>query len=217
MLHHANRIEAVILLLLVLSLATGCGPALNAHCTVETKAGACLTLISIEPYSGVDGIFSTNVDAWQGSCEVPDPANPGQTKLEAEPFTDHMATLTITNAPPSELQGTPEMAPAVTLDEYHVVFETNECARDVVCPELDPMDFEPGPSVSILAGTTAQITLPFVPLRKKFEYQLKSGIPGGYSSYSAIIEIRGRDDEGRIKLEGAAEFSIGDFDLCPQE
>ena len=51
----------------------------------------------------------------------------------------------------------------------------------------------------------------FVPIRKKVEYQDEFGLPGTVPSYTAQYVIHGHDIDGKVKLTGSIEFTIGNF------
>jgi len=202
---------------LCFALMVGCTLDPANRCSVTTEAGACLKLLGITAYSPVSEASSSNVDAWQGTCEV-------DGEVVAEPFTDHLATISIVNSPPDAYLQMPELSPIVTIDSYSVSFESNECVPDatinqppLTCPVISGMDL-PGPTVVLTADSPdpTPISVPLVPLRKKFEYQDRLGMPGAYSSYTALYVIRGHDAEGSFEIEGSTEFTIGNYDLCPQ-
>jgi hypothetical protein len=206
----------------VLAMLVGCGDPDAGRCSVESKSGACLTVVSLEGFDGASGLSTTNVDAFRDTCVVADPANPGETKVIAEPFTDHAVRITIDNAPPLDVAEL-AAAPAVTLDGWEVDYRLNDCSPDptvpsaiVACPALAPIVLEPGPSVTILGNTRATVTVPLVPLRKKLEYRDKLGLQGAVPSYTAEYVIHGKDADGKVQLKGSIEFTIGDFNNCPE-
>ena len=208
------------LLLATTSVFLGCAQAEPARCGVVSGLGACLSVVNVEAYYPAGGGLTSNVDAFRGECEVLDPVNEGATKWIPEPFTDHNAMITLRNDPPLEYIHTPAMAPVVTFNSYVAEFSVNECVGNAVCPIIAPTSAgdgsQPamGPTITLRGGETATITVPLVPLRKKFEYIDKGGREGEYPSYAASYRIEGFDDEGDVALSAAVQFSIGNFDNC---
>ncbi|MFC1610207.1 hypothetical protein ACFL6C_04565 [Myxococcota bacterium] len=190
-------------------------------CGFESEAGACLTVVTVAPYSSILDTQSANVDAFRGQCEVPDPVNDQEWMLEPEPFQDHLAVIAVSNEAPIDAVSKQD-APAVTLNQYAVEYVLNDCGvtgGDVptaaTCPSLDPIERHTAESTTIRAGEKIDITIPMVPLRKKFEYRERGGNPFAIPSYTAVLHLYGFDAEGEASLEGSTEFTIGDFDSCP--
>jgi hypothetical protein len=199
-----------------------------AHrCDLQTAAGACLSITKVAAYYPAGGGYTSNVDAEQGTCEIPDPTNAGSTKLVAEPFTDHNVVISVLNEPPPLNADRPELAPAVIFDTFSATYVLNECPAATECPPLDPMDGMSGPSFTIKGGEEVDVTFPLVPLRKKIEFADAVDLASGgapmrnYPSYSAQMFLRGHDaDAGpsagfTIEMQSAVEFTIGNYDNCP--
>jgi hypothetical protein len=72
-------------------------------------------------------------------------------------------------------------------------------------------------STVLPAGETITLRLPLAPLALKDEYLDEGGDPGAVPSYTAEYTLRGTNafDHG-VSVHGSTEFTIGDFNHCPQ-
>jgi hypothetical protein len=180
----------------------------EARCMLETPEGACLRVLGVEPSDSAFGPTS-NVDAFQGVCEVPQ--EDGSVRVVTEPFTDHSVSVRIENVPPIYMQAQPSNGPAVTFDRYELAYSINACPFQD-CPELSTIEIE-GPTITVPSGTVGNLDLPLVPVRTKREF-VDGGASGGPDSYTATITMHGRDLDGAVELQALVEFTMGSFSNC---
>jgi hypothetical protein len=198
-----------------------CGLDFEARCGDVSGNGACVTVMSVEPYYGVVLGATSNVDAFQDTCVVPDPAQPGQTMVIAEPFTDHAALVTLRNEPPPDYRHQPDLAPTVQFDRLHIAYTLNQCPEGAVCPAIEETDLLLNSTIAVAGGSTVTTTLPLMPLRYKQAYEGDGATPGAYPSYTAQYRFRGAESSHQdntrrsVTLYFNAEFTIGNFDYCP--
>ena len=180
----------------------------SGQCGGSNNSDACLQITQIAPVYLNQA--SSNVDVVRDICT---PAT-DTTAAVVEPFTDHSATITITN---SRLPGVGPAAPTtVTLQDFSISYTLNSCpATSVGCPPLDTLPAVPGQTVTIPSGTSVSITLPFVSLAKKLEYVNRGGSLNAYPSYTATYILAGTDTfNNAVSVRGSAQFTIGNFDYC---
>lgn len=192
------------LVLMAVSALTGCVN-LAERCGDATPSGACLSVVSVTPTT--NGELTANVDVVQGKCgkaSVPE----DQTD---EPFRDHDVAFTLRNEGPISVRDPASYGPAVVVEGFEVTFTLNSICDG--CPLLDPLRGL-GPTVTVLGGQEVKITLPLMPIRTKDEFLAKQGNANQFPSYSASYELRARDPEGELTIEGATTFSVGNFDYC---
>src|SRR5712692_9238253 len=176
----------------------------SGQCGGSNNSDACLQITQIRPVY-LDQTTS-NVDAVRDKCASGTSAPPTD-----EPFTDHSATVTILNAP---LPGVgPTGITSVTLQDFSISYTLNSCpTTSVGCPPLDTLRVVPGQTVTIAPRGSVDISLPFVPLAKKFEYINKGGDHAAVPSYTATYLIAGTDAfNNAVSVRGSAQFTIGDF------
>jgi hypothetical protein len=176
----------------------------SGQCGGASDADACVQINTIEPV--YLGQTTSNVDVLRDRCTS------GQTSTD-EPFTDHNATVTISNTP---LPGVgPTGSTSVTLQDFSIRYTLNACPAGATCPALDTLTVAPGLTVTIPPRNSVTITLPFVSLATKFEYASKGGSLLAYPSYSATYTITGTDAfHNSVSVRGSAQFTIGDFNNC---
>jgi len=189
----------------------------SGQCGGASDADTCVQINTIQPFTTIMGtmVSTSNVDAFQDICTLATPA-------VLEPFTDHSAMVTISNEPlPGVGPGVgPTAETNVTLQDFSIRYTLNACPAGATCPALDTLTVAPGLTVTIPPTNSVTITLPFVPLAKKFEYANKGGghLPNGtptYPSYTATYTITGTDlFHNSVSVRGSAPFTIGDFDHC---
>lgn len=186
------------------SLTTGC---LNVaeRCGEATPSGACLSVVSVVP--ATNNVQTANVDVVRGKCG--DPSEP--LKQTDEPFRDHDAIFTLRNVGPISVHDPATYAPAVVVNRFDVTFQLNTACNG--CPELDSLHGL-GPTVTVLGGEEVSFSLPMMPLRTKKEFLDKGGDPNQVPSYSAVYELHGSDPDADFTVEGAASFTVGNFDFC---
>ena len=185
----------------------------SGQCGGAPGSDSCVRIDKIEPVSV--GQTSSNVDVIRDICTPDNPATPTDETV-LEPFADHNAIVTISNTP---LPGVGPVAAdvSVTLQDFSISYSLNSCPASAIgCPPLDTLRFVPGQTVTIPPRSSVAITLPFVPLAKKLEYVSKQRALSGFPSYTAIYIISGTDAfNNSVSVQGAAQFTIGNFDLCP--
>src|SRR5262249_36790202 len=180
----------------------------SGQCGGASDANACVQIGTIAPI--YLGQATSNVDVIRDLCMS------GQTTSD-EPFTDHNAMVTISNSPlPGVGPGVgPTANTSVTLQDFSIRYTLNACPAGATCPVLDTLAMAPGQTVTIPAGGSATITLPFVSLAKKIEYVSKGGSLLAFPSYTATYTITGTDVfHNSVSVRGSAQFTIGDFDYC---
>jgi len=183
----------------------------SGQCGGASDANACVQIDTIQPV--YLGQTTSNVDALRDNC-----ATATSTTSTPEPFTDHNATITITNAPlPGVGPGVgPTAETTVTLQDFSIRYTLNACPAGATCPALDTLAAAPVSTVTIPARGSVTITLPFVPLAKKFEYAIVGSL-SAFPSYTATYTITGTDTfHNTVSVRGSAQFTIGDFDNCPR-
>ena len=173
----------------------------SSQCGGSNDSDACVRVVTVEP-TYLDQT-SSNVDVVQVTCPDNTP----------EPFTDHAATVTLSNAP---LPGVgPSADTSVTLRDFSVRYSLNACPPGATCPALDTLTVAPGQTVTIPPNSSATVTLPLVSLAKKFEYVSNAGSLSAYPSYTATYTITGTDSfHNSVSAQGSAQFTIGAFDNC---
>lgn len=212
----AGRIGLFALWILGLALGLlGCEGGLggSGQCGGASDSDACVRIDKIEPV--YLGQTVSTVDARRSICTPDNPTTPTDETV-LEPFGDHDAIVTISNAP---LPGVgPVAAVSITLQDFSITYSLNSCpATAIGCPPLDTLRAVPGQTVTIAPGSAAEITLPFVPLAKKFEYVSKGGDLVAFPSYTATYIIAGTDAfNNSVSVRGSAQFTIGAFDNCSQ-
>lgn len=193
--------------LLLLLLISACGEVGGSgQCGGAEDSGSCVRIESIIPsYLGAN---TSNVDAAQDACVDSTGAVTG-----IESFTDHGAAILVSN---SSLPGAPaNTTRIVTLRDYSVEYSINRCPAGSVCPALTLLTVAPGQTTVIPANGSVSFTLPFVPLATKDEYVRLGGSLGTFPSYTALYTITGTDAFNKsVSIQGAAEFTIGDFNNC---
>jgi len=194
--------------LLLLFLISACGSVGGSgQCGGAEDSGSCVRVESITPaYRGAN---TSNVDAVMDVCAVD--ATTGAQTLEA--FSDHSAAIQVSN---DSLPGAPSNTTRiVTLRDYSIEYSINRCPAGSVCPALTLLTVAPGQTTVIPANGSVTFTLPFVPLATKDEYVRLGGSLGTFPSYTALYTITGTDSFNKsISIQGAAEFTIGDFNNC---
>ncbi|GIX47657.1 MAG: hypothetical protein KatS3mg131_1868 [Candidatus Tectimicrobiota bacterium] len=195
----------------VLLLLAGCGTPGGEACGGAGDFVACLAITSIQPIN-INEEPTSNVDAVRDVCDVDEETG----ELELEPFGDHNATITFANTTfPGASAGL-----AITIENFAVSYTLNDCpAQATGCPPLTGFTVSPGQTLVVPADGSVEATFPFVPLRVKDEYVAKGGelFSSFLPSYTANYVFTARTDlfQESIRIEGAAEFTIGNFDNCP--
>jgi hypothetical protein len=183
---------------------TGCLD-IAERCGDATPAGACLSVISVVPSTNL--VPTSNVDVVQGKCG--DASEP--LKQTDEPFRDHDVEVTLRNDGPLSIHDPVTYGPAVVVDRFEVTFQLNTVCSS--CPQLDPLHGL-GPTITVLGGEQQTFSLPLFPIHTKQEYLDKGGDAYEFPSYSASYKLHGRDPEGDVVIEGAATFTVGNFQNC---
>jgi hypothetical protein len=166
---------------------------------------SCLEVNSIAP-EDANGEATSNVDAFQGIC-TDDEGNP-----TPEPFTDHNAAVTFSN---NTFPGADESF-AIRIVRFTISYRLNDCPAGASgCPPLT--GFSAAQSLLIPAGGTATATFPFVPLRVKDQYVDSGGAAFPPPSYNIVYSFTAQTTpfNETITVDASAEFTIGNFDLCP--
>jgi hypothetical protein len=178
----------------------------SGQCGGANDSDACVQIGTIEPV--YLGQTTSNVDVVRDKC-----TSGTSTAPTDEPFTDHNANVTISNAPLPGVGPTADVS--ITLQDFSIRYSLNACPAGATCPALDTLTVAPGQTVTIQPNSSVTITLPFVSLAKKDEYVSKGGSLLVYPSYTATYTITGTDAfHNTVSVRGSAQFTIGDFDNC---
>ena len=199
------------LFLVVLSLASCSAPSDNGAgggCGGSEASITCLDVAGIVPTSLTAD--TTNVDALRDQCRDQTGAVTGP-----EPFGDHNARVTLVNRqfPTTTATG---RAFDIRIIGYSVTYRLNLCPAGALgCPPLT--GFTSGESITIPAGQTVTVTLPFVPLRTKNEYVQAGGevgiaAPSYSATYTFTAQTIGLNDT--FTVQGSSQFTITDFNNC---
>jgi len=178
----------------------------SGQCGGANRANACVQINRITPVYLDQNTSNVDVNPQQEICPV--------TSLP-ELYEDHNATVSITNAP---LPGVgPSGTTTVTLQDFSISYTLNSCpTTSVGCPPLSTMRFGPGQTITIAAGGTVEIDLPFVSLATKSEYVNSGGSLTAFPAYSATYIFSGTDAfNNAVSVRGSAQFTIGNFNYCP--
>ena len=201
------------LFLVVLILASCSAPSddgAGGGCGGSEASITCLDVTGIAPTSlGTD---TTNVDALRDQCRDQTGAVTGP-----EPFEDHNARVTLVNRqfPTTTATG---RAFDIRIIGYSVTYTLNgRCPTAALgCPPLTGLP-PSSASITIPAGQTVTVTLPFVPLRTKNEYvqaggELGIAAPSYTATYTFTVQTIGLNDT--FTVEGNAQFTMTDFNNC---
>ena len=214
-----NKIGVVLFLLLV----SACGEAgdiINdilggdvggsGQCAGATETGSCVRIEKIVPqYSAKD---SSDVDVARDICNLFEVQKTPGTEPKLETFTDHSAKLTITNRP---MPGVDDRDISdITLERYQIQYRNNRCPVGA-CPRISDLLVSPGETFVVRVDGSIEITLPFVPLSSKFEYENSGGPLLDFPSYTATYTLTGTDSfKNPVAVSGSTEFTIGNYDYC---
>jgi hypothetical protein len=202
------------LFLVVLLLASCSSPSddgAGGGCGGSDASITCLNVASITPtYLDED---TSDVDALQDQCR--DPVTGAVTGIE--PFARHDALVTLVNQQFPTSTAT-DRAFNIGITEYSVTYTLNQpCPTGTHgCPPLTGITS--GASITIPAGQTVTVTLPFVPLSTKNEYvqaggELGIAAPSYTATYTFTAQTIGVNDT--FTVQGSAQFIITDFNYCP--
>lgn len=179
----------------------------SGQCGGVEDSGACVIIEDIQPTYESGGGNTSDVDARQDLCTN---VSTGEV-TDIEPFTDHSASVTISNN--SLPGGNANLTPDVTLTNYTIVYSLNSCPSGESCPDLEPVSVSQ--TLFIPANGNLTTTLKFVDLAKKAEYSDGVSSLLIYPSYTATYTFSGTDIfNNKVAISGAAEFTIGDYDNC---
>ncbi|HLF86245.1 MAG TPA: hypothetical protein VI584_04115 [Nitrospiria bacterium] len=198
-----NRINVYLLGLISVLALSGCGNEIggSGQCGGAGDSGACVKVESITPTD------TTNVDAFRTTTDC----NADGTADDPEPFTDHNATVSISNTIVPNFPG--DILPDVTLTNFRIEYRLNFCPAGFSCPNLISVNVSETLFIPADGSLTADIK--FVDLEKKFEFQGGVSSPSVYPSYSATYTFTGTDIfQNNISVSGSTEFTIGDYDNC---
>ncbi len=198
-----NRIKLYFLGLISVLALSGCGNEIggSGQCGGAGDSGACVKLESITPTD------TSNVDAFRTTFDC----NADGTADDPEPFTDHNATVSISNTIVPNFPG--DILPDVTLTNFRIEYRLNFCPAGFSCPNLISVDVSETLFIPADGSLTADIK--FVDLEKKFEFQGGVSSSSVYPSYSATYTFTGTDIfQNNISVSGSTEFTIGDYDNC---
>jgi hypothetical protein len=201
------------LFLVVLVLASCSAPSDDGGsggCGGSEASISCLDVAGIVPTSLT--VDTTNVDALRDQCRDQTGAVTGP-----EPFGDHNARVTLVNKQFPTTTAT-DRAFDIRVIGYSITYSFNPpCPVGALgCPPLTGISS--GESITIPAGQTVTVTLPFVRLSTKNEYVLAGGELGiAAPSYSAVYTFTaqtiGLNDT--FTVQGSSQFTITDFNNCP--
>lgn len=193
-----------------LGLLVGCEADVSDNCGGAGNDVSCLNVTSVNPVDSA-GSTTSNVDAVRGICSADG---------TPEPFTDHYAAVTFTN---SDFSADTLSTLSIIITDYSVTYTLNDCPPNASgCPALTGFSVSPGQTLTIPPGGSVTTQFPFVPLRVKEEYVTEGGETNGslagapFPSYTANYVFTGHTDSfgAEIQLHAAAEFTIGNFNLC---
>ncbi len=200
----------------------GCEADVREECGGVGNLVSCLSIDNVQP-SNINAEASSNVDAVANLCISGD----AMSEPTAEPFGDHSANVTFSNRQFPDVSGAsqPDVGGSllVTIVNYSVSYTLNDCPpRAAACPALSGFTVSPGQTFTIPPNSALTQTFPFVPLRVKEEYVFEGGQTGStqfgsaFPSYTANYVFTARTDffSTDIQIEGSAEFTIGNFNLC---
>ncbi len=204
-----------ICLLVASCILLGCEAEVSEECGGVGGVVSCLSIDGIQP-SNVSGNPTTNVDAVASIC----------TDGTTETFGDHNAEVTFSNTPFPGVDGT-SLATAdgsqrIVITGYSVTYTLNNCpAAATACPALTGFSIR-GTTLTVPANGTVTGTFAFVPLSVKEEYVAEGGETSGtgsgapYPSYSVNYMFSAQTEffDDDITIQGSAEFTIGNFNLC---
>ncbi len=198
------------------SILLGCEAEVEEECGGVGGVVSCLSINSIEPRNIAD-TASSNVDAVGSVC----------TDGTGEPFGDHSASVTFSNTPFPNVQGTSqanaEGSQRIIITGYSVTYTLNHCpTAAAACPALTGFTIR-GTTLTVPANGVVTGPFKFVPLAVKEEYVAEGGELGFSSasgaplpSYSVNYTFSARTEpfNDAITIRGSAEFTIGAFNLC---
>jgi hypothetical protein len=198
------------------ALLAACGGEIggSGQCGGVEDSSVCVRIEGIAPVY-LDDVVTSNVDAvHQPLCRENVPNDDGTRDIVgAEPFADHNADLTISStlfpgAPPA-------FAGDVTLVDYAIRYTLNRCPSGSVCPALSSL--VSAQTTVLPAGETITLRLPFAPLALRKEFLDEGGDAGAFASYTAEYTLTGTNSFNQVvSIQGAAEFTIGNFNNCPE-
>jgi hypothetical protein len=171
---------------------------------------SCISIASIQPTATAGG-NSSDVDVIQTPDCDGDP-----TTGDAEPFTRHDAIVTFTNAAfPNFLNPDEADSLAVTIERVQITYRVNNCPPLAGCPPLT--GFNQAVSLTIPPDSTVAGTFPLVPISTKEEFVALGGSANAFPTYTANYVFTGRTQSfsDTITVQGATNFVMGNFDLCP--
>jgi len=192
-----------------LGLLLGCEADVSDNCGGAGDDVSCLNISSIDPVDS-NGTTTSNVDAVRGVCDGNTP----------EPFTDHYADVTLVN---TDFSADTLSTLSIIITDSSVTYTLNDCPPNASgCPALTGFSVSPGQTITIPPGGSVTTQFPFVPLRVKDEYVAEGGEVTGsatgapFPSYTVNYVFTGHTDSfgADVQLHGAAEFTIGNFNLC---
>ncbi len=203
------------LFIALIFLVGGCGDRIggSGQCGGVDLNGVCVGVVSIQPTDDVTGFGDTSdVDAYRlitGDCNADGTAN------DPEPFGRHAILVTFTMSNISTVDDEePALPDFVTITGYTIDYSLNPNSSSG--PPLTTRDFT-GPTILVELDETVIETLRFVEIDTKTEYRNNQPLGSTvFPSYTATYTFRGTDQfNNPLTLVAHAQFTIGDFDLCP--
>ncbi len=181
----------------------------SGQCGGVDVSRACLKIESIAPTYEPSGGPTSDVDAYQDTC---DPGPP----VVFETITDHDATVTFSNKPVGDAPS--NAIPDVTITQYTITYTLNSCPAGMTCPAITPGPVTVFQTFLIPANSTVSVDLKFVDLQMKIDYS-NNAVPFPppflYPSYTATYTFSGTDHfQHGVSATGFTEFTIGDYDNC---
>jgi hypothetical protein len=191
--------------LAIAGLLTACSSPGGEGCGGIEDIVSCISVSSIEPTATAGG-DSSDVDVVQDADCDNDP-----TTGDPEPFTKHDARVTFTNTAFPTAAG----SFAVAIERVQITYQVNNCPPLAGCPPLTA--FNQAVSLTIPADSTVTGTFPLVPISTKDEFIALGGSANAFPSYTANYVFTGRTQSfsDTITLQGATNFVLGNFNLCP--
>lgn len=200
-----------LLMLLVAVANNSCGGSSGSPGSTGTQDIPAVISASVFPGTGVSG--------WRGSCghsvdciaTIPDCDGKTET-VDPEPFTDHMAELTIIAAPAS-----PDITDEIVyIERYTIEF----FPQDPGSPPIDSFSgvFQTLPVKVDSSELRVPVILVDIARKMKFQADLNSGMffsPSTHPMYDAKYTFYGKDQRGHdFSFVAQTFFFIGDYNGC---
>ena len=201
----ANALRSCVAVSMFFILVVGCGS------IAKDSPGVTVSATITPTYNGAN---TSSVDAFQDVCT-------NGTVTQAEFFTDHMATASISASLINPSNLIKQMT--VYIDSYTINYQNSLDSPGA--PPIQPDTRQNTISFIVSSGTAtalASFSVEFVDLIRKYQY-LNDMLTGGFTSapayinnYTAIYTFAGHSENGvPFTFSAQTDFQIGDFNNCP--